>query len=254
MIRPLTFVSMLLAAGSGLYLYQSKQQARVLDRQIADIRGAAAALHQRAEVLRAEYTLLNDPTRLSGLATTYLPDLKPTQPGQWTLMAELDKRLPQVGDAIAAPSPLEPAGPAAAPDAPAPQAPPIAAAEPPPQPQQAGTKPVAARPPLVAHAAAPRPIVALAHDPAPARRAVPLDRPPATIRTTAFAGAPTVPTTQVLATLRPAPAAPPPAAPAAPAAAPMVASALGMARTVFAPVTPANAAAVAASSREGAAR
>ena len=35
MIRPITFVSMLLAAGSGLYLYQAKQQARVLDRQIA---------------------------------------------------------------------------------------------------------------------------------------------------------------------------------------------------------------------------
>ena len=34
MIRPLTCISVLLACGSGLYLYQTKHHAQVVDRQI----------------------------------------------------------------------------------------------------------------------------------------------------------------------------------------------------------------------------
>ncbi len=223
MIRPFTFVSMLLAAGSGLYLYQAKQQARVLDRQIEDIRSDAAAMHQRAEVLRAEYTLLNDPTRLAELAAEHLPDLKPTQPGQWTSMAELDKRLPPVGEATAPPAPLEPASAApAAPDTPALAAPPVAAASPP-----AAARPAAPHPSAVALAAAPHPVVTAAREPAaPAHHA----SPPRAVATAA-----------VIATPRPTPR----QAPAEPPAMPVVASALGMARTMFVPVTPADAAAVA---------
>ena len=239
MMRPLTFVSMLLAAGSGLYLYQAKQQARVLDRQIADMRTEAGALHQRAEVLRAEYTLLNDPTRLGGLAAQYLPDLKPTQPGQWTSMAELDKRLPPIGEATVTPAPLEPPVAAPAPLA-APAAPPMAAAQPP-QPAQAASKPPATRPPAIAHVAAPHPIVAQLHDPAAtAHRAAPqpiAERLPTPSRLVSRSVPPTVPTTSVIATLRPMPAQAPTERPAVP----VVASALGMARTMLAPVTPADA-------------
>ncbi|HET9018853.1 MAG TPA: hypothetical protein VFN46_04670 [Acetobacteraceae bacterium] len=273
MIRPFTFVTLLLAAGAGLYLYQAKQQGRVLDRQIDTIRNEAAATHQRAEVLRAEYTLLNDPTRLAELVAAHLPDLKPTQPAQWTSMAELDKRLPPVGNPTEAPAPLEPSAPDAVP--PQHDLPPMAAAEPahpttslpaatpvPPAPRQA---------PAVARMMEPRPIIAVSRrEPAapalhptlrvatahvaPARAApvrvaatrlapVPL-APPS--RGGTRADLPAAPTTPVMAALRPVPLAPATEHATARVAtpeptAPVVASALGMAR-MLTPVSPANAA------------
>jgi hypothetical protein len=247
MIRPFTFVTMLMAAGSGLYLYQTKQAGRVLDRQIDDARAQAAATHQRAEVLRAEYTLLNDPTRLAGLVSAHLPDLKPTQPGQWTSMAELDKRLPAIGDANAMPSPLEsplpesaaPAGPPVAATTPlTPAAPSVAIAEPRPLP---AARPATPHPAALARTVAQRPIAAFAHDAAPLPRHAPpraVAERPAPTRVAHRATVPAVPTSPVIATLRPAPA----AAPLEPAAMPVVASALGMARTMLSAVTPANAA------------
>ena len=271
MIRPFTLLTLLFAAGSGLYLYQAKQQGRVIDRRIADLQAATQATRQRAEVLRAEYTLLNDPSRLGDLVAAHLPDLKPTLPAQWTSLAELDKRLPPVGAPTAAPPPLEPS----APDA-APPEPPVAAAPPtatPPTATPAGVpvaeaakaeapkadapKPEApahtreaakdpprhASPPLVARAAVPHPVVAAAHEAPPRPRppvriaATPAWTPPS--RANARAAVPAVP---VMAALHPAPApAAPPAAPQPPPA-PVVASALGMARTMFAPVTPVSAA------------
>jgi hypothetical protein len=96
---------MLLAAGSGLYLYQAKHHALMLDRKIDRILNQADAARERAGLLRAEYALLNDPSRLAELATQLLPDLQTTAPGQFTTMADLDRRLPPVGPApdIAAP-------------------------------------------------------------------------------------------------------------------------------------------------------
>jgi hypothetical protein len=254
MIRPFTFVTMMLAAGSGLYLYQAKQQARVLDRQIHDIRADTDASRQRAEVLRAEYTLLNDPTRLAELAAAHLPDLKPTQPAQWTSLADLDKRLPPVGEPAAAPSPLEPGAPDAAPAAPSA---PMAAAEParpaPAAPQAPPPSPP--RAPALAHAA-PRPSVTAAREP----MAPPAARPVARVMATAPAPLP-VPTR---AASRPSPPAAPPTAvasarpapqpeAAAGTATPFVASALGMARTMLAPVAVTSASA-AAYSAQGTAR
>ena len=46
MIRPLTIVTFLMACGSGLYLYQSKHAAQVLDR---DIERDGARYRQRYE-------------------------------------------------------------------------------------------------------------------------------------------------------------------------------------------------------------
>ncbi|HEY2133539.1 MAG TPA: hypothetical protein VGH36_11270 [Acetobacteraceae bacterium] len=97
MIRPFTCICMLLAAGSGLYLYQSKHQALMLDRNINKVLNSVDAARQRTGLLRAEYALLNDPSRLSDLSTQLLPGLKTTAPGQFTTMADLDKRLPPVG-------------------------------------------------------------------------------------------------------------------------------------------------------------
>ncbi len=104
MIRPFTCICLLLAAGSGLYLYQTKHQTQMVDREIERTLKLADATWQRSGVLRAEYTLLNDPSRLADLAGQYLPTLQTTAPGQFSTLADLDHRLPPVG-----PPPTDPA-------------------------------------------------------------------------------------------------------------------------------------------------
>jgi hypothetical protein len=114
MIRPFTLICALLAAGSGLYLYDTKHKAQLLDRKIRHVQEITAATREHGGVLRAEYALLNDPQRLAELASTHLPALRSTLPAQWSTMAELGKRLPPVGAPTTTPSPLEPDGAAVA--------------------------------------------------------------------------------------------------------------------------------------------
>lgn len=179
MIRPLTAACMLLACGSGLYLYQAKHRTRVLDRQIEETLRAAATARQRSGVLQAEWTLLSEPQRLGELAARFLP-LQTTQPGQFTTLAELDKRLPPVrppdAPAQTTDQPPDAAAPAAAssapdgaaaqppgqpPPTPQPPAPPVAKAEPP-KPATAG----AAKPATAVAMAAARPSADRGHEPA----------------------------------------------------------------------------------------
>ena len=164
MIRPFTCICMLLAGAAGLYLYQSKHQAQLLNREIGHTVKLAELARERAGVLRAEYTRLNDPQRLAELANDHLPGLKSTMPGQFTTWAELEKRLPPVGAPAAEAAPLEPEAPAAK----LPEAKPDAAKSPEAKPDAA--KPIAAAHPATGGA----PVVAtaasatLAHPPAQA--------------------------------------------------------------------------------------
>ena len=88
MMRPISLLCMLLAIGSGLYLYRVKYHSQLLDREITlTLRGADDA-RARAALVRADYALLNDPIRLQELADQYLP-LKTTQPTQFTTLADL---------------------------------------------------------------------------------------------------------------------------------------------------------------------
>ena len=107
MIRPLTLICMLLACGSGLYLYQTKHRVQMLDREIAQTVQATMAARDRAGVLRTEWTLLNDLERLRALSDQYL-QLRPVAPSQFTTFAELGNRLP----APRAPQPEPAASPA----------------------------------------------------------------------------------------------------------------------------------------------
>jgi hypothetical protein len=237
MIRPFTCLCLLLAAGSGLYLYQSKHQAQLLDREINRTMQAADAARQRSGLLRAEYALLNDPARLADLSHDLLPTLQTTSPGQFSTFADLDRRLPAVGaPPPAEPPPLEPEDPTA--KLPQPEPPKFEAAKP--------------EPPKVE--------VARAEPAQPEARAdpirLPVVAPPAALASARVSAAPAAPT-------RPQPAAPraaPPPAPAQPVAAPpatareaiariarggpvdpavpMVASALGMARAMMTVPTP----------------
>ena len=114
MIRPFTALCLIVAGGSGLYLYSTKHQSQVLDRQIAQVVHQADAIRERAGVLRAEYALLNDPERLGELSNANLPNLRPTAPTQFSTWNDFAKRLPAVGAPPAAPAPLEPDEPAVA--------------------------------------------------------------------------------------------------------------------------------------------
>jgi len=127
MIRPFTCVCMLLAGGAGLYLYQTKHQSQMLDREIAHTMKLTDVARSRAGVLQAEYALLNDPSRLSDLAGEHLASLKTTAPTQFTSWADFEKRLPPVGAPVVEAPPLEPEAPSAKLPEPAPEAKPEAA-------------------------------------------------------------------------------------------------------------------------------
>jgi hypothetical protein len=161
MIRPVTCVCMLLAAGSGLYLYQSKHRAQLLDREIARTLKEADVARDRIGVLRAEYQLLNDPERLAALAAQNLT-LATTAPTQFSNWAEFERRLPPVGLPAPAPDPAPEPAIEAKPE------PVIASSAPAPEPAPAAVPaPVAASP---ARPAAPV-AVAVAARPAPPRPA-----------------------------------------------------------------------------------
>ena len=95
MIRPFTCLCLLLAGGSGLYLYQSKHRVELLDQQIETVVRQTQAARARIGVLRAEWALMNDPERLTDLAGRFLT-LRSTTPAQFTNFADLDARLPPV--------------------------------------------------------------------------------------------------------------------------------------------------------------
>ena len=93
MIRPFTTLCLLAAFGSGMYLYTEKHRAELLDRQIARVMHETEAARQRAGLLRADWALLNDPTRLQDMADKYLA-LKPMAPAQFVQLADLSNHVP----------------------------------------------------------------------------------------------------------------------------------------------------------------
>ena len=95
MIRPLTLICAAVAGISGLYLYHVKHQTQLLERRIARTNQSIEAARERAGVLRAEWTLMNDPERLAELAGQFLK-LVTVAPRQFTTVADLGARLPAV--------------------------------------------------------------------------------------------------------------------------------------------------------------
>jgi hypothetical protein len=220
----------------------------VLDRQIESTVRATQAARERTGVIKAEWTLLNDPERLGQLAAQFLP-LKTVTPGQFTTMAELDNRLPPI------PAPDEPSEQPASDPQPEPVAEaPEPLSSPSPAPAQtaaaAAVKPASEKPQPAKLAAAP---ARTEHPPErkrePAKLAsVPADSPPTRIVThsaIAAAAAP-VPASRPVPVVSYAPQPPPGreagtrvvrGSPAEPAAS-VTTSVLGMARTALAPPVP----------------
>ncbi len=191
MIRLSTCVSVLLACGSGLYLYQTKHQAQVLDRQIEHTVKAIAATRMQTRELTASWTLLGSPDRLQQLSDQFL-GIKPVSPSQFVAMSDLDSRLPApravdapasatLGDTGSDTTPLATTEPTAASDTPTmpapisrspaatPSAAPVAAADAARAPSVAAARPAERKP-----SETPRPVheAAQAHPTAP-RPAIP---------------------------------------------------------------------------------
>lgn len=108
MTRPLTCLTLIAAAGAGLYLYQEKHRAQMVDREINRTVHATEQTRDRIGMMRAEWALLNEPERLASLATTYLASLQTMTPGQFAHIADLGSRLPPVGGPTAVPAAIEP--------------------------------------------------------------------------------------------------------------------------------------------------
>lgn len=93
MIRPFTVVCMLMAVGSGLYLYQCKHQAQVLDRKIARTIKQTDEARNRIGMLRAEWAQLNEPERIADLARAHTT-LQTARPTQFIAANDLTGKLP----------------------------------------------------------------------------------------------------------------------------------------------------------------
>ena len=169
MIRPFTCVCLLLAGGSGLYLYQSKHRAQMLDREIGRVLRQTELARDRIGVLRAEWAVLNEPERLAELSKQHL-GLRQLSPTQFVAVADLGARLPPVpvpGTHLTAPG-EEPVALAVA----VPVPPPVARPAPAPPPR------VAAAPPPPAPLRAPAPVRPAPRTPEePARAPVQLAAP-----------------------------------------------------------------------------
>jgi hypothetical protein len=189
MIRPITFLCASAFVFSGFHLYQTKQRSQDVDHQIVRTMKAVDAAHNHAVLLRAEYALLNDPTRLQDLAQQYLV-LRPTAPTQFVALADLGRRLPPVGPSPNAAPPVVETPPVGAPaisDIPMASATPAAPA----------TEPVPAPAPaeMVATVVPP-------HEVAPPRPAPARPAPPAAVVAAAAAPATLQPATLQPATLQ----------------------------------------------------
>jgi hypothetical protein len=121
MIRPLTLITMLLAALSGAYLFAVKHRAQVLDDQLAAIAQASRLDAQRIRVLQAQWALEIDPTRI-GILANHFTNLQPMKPSQLVSLDALQESLPPPGSPAPGANPQNAAPSLPATDAPVAQA------------------------------------------------------------------------------------------------------------------------------------
>ncbi len=126
MIRPLTLLTMMLAAGSGAYLFVVKHKAQVLDDQLASVAQQTRLDEQRIRVLQAQWALETAPPRLKQLAAQFT-DLQPMKPAQLVTLASLSTSLPPPGKVAPSDNPVAPMPPALVAAAPPVASPPAAA-------------------------------------------------------------------------------------------------------------------------------
>ena len=96
MMRPFTCLSLVAALGAGLYLYQEKHRATLLDRDINHTVKLADQARDRIGALKAEWALLNDTQRLADLVAHHMPNLQSLLPAQYVRLEDLPGRLPPI--------------------------------------------------------------------------------------------------------------------------------------------------------------
>ena len=104
MIHPLTLITFAAFLGSGLYVFQAKEQVAKLDRELRDIRREAEAERGRSQTLSAEWARLNDQDRLRAMAASHLRHMQPMEPAQFQRAEDANRRMPQVVAFVPLPS------------------------------------------------------------------------------------------------------------------------------------------------------
>ncbi|OYV24665.1 MAG: hypothetical protein B7W99_01110 [Rhodospirillales bacterium 20-58-10] len=107
MIRPLTLLTMILAAVSGAYMFAVKHRAQVLDNQLASVAQQTRLDQERIRVLQAQWALETAPPRVKQLAAQFT-DLQPLKPSQLMTEATLATVLPPPGKVAPATNPAQP--------------------------------------------------------------------------------------------------------------------------------------------------
>jgi cell division protein FtsL len=92
-MRSTTLVIVLVAVAIGVGLFMVKYRVQDLEDQLVQINSEIAKDREAIQVLRAEWSHLNEPDRLRGLADKYL-GMKPVPVGHVASRAAMDDKLP----------------------------------------------------------------------------------------------------------------------------------------------------------------
>lgn len=95
-VRPFTFLTGLVFAFSGAYLFVVKHQSQGFEDRLGQLAQTSRADEQAIRVLKAQWALEADPSRIAALASDFT-QLKPMQPSQLVTLASLASDLPAPG-------------------------------------------------------------------------------------------------------------------------------------------------------------
>ncbi|SHE91188.1 hypothetical protein SAMN02746095_01534 [Acidocella aminolytica 101 = DSM 11237] len=95
-VRPFTFLTGLLFALSGAYLFVVKHNSRTLENRLEQLAESSRHDEQSIRVLKAQWALEADPSRIAQLASQFT-GLQPMKPGQLVTLASLANSLPAPG-------------------------------------------------------------------------------------------------------------------------------------------------------------
>jgi hypothetical protein len=102
MIRPATVFWIGLAGAVGFGLYHLKHEVHALEDQLFRVNRAILAEEEAIHVLHAEWSYVNQPSRLQSLTARHL-ELQPTKPAQIGKIATLPGRSDSATPAVAEP-------------------------------------------------------------------------------------------------------------------------------------------------------
>jgi hypothetical protein len=95
-VRPFTFLTGVLFALSGAYLFVVKHQSQALEDHLEQVAESSRQDEQAIRVLQAQWALEADPSRIGSLAAQFT-GLQPMKPGQLVTLASLSSNLPAPG-------------------------------------------------------------------------------------------------------------------------------------------------------------